>query len=276
MGAAGRVSADQHPAAQAAGQLREPEPGRLDVIGGRVRAGVARPQQERQWLARAFGAVVSEDGQRVMAVGFLPRGRGLLFLRARGHDRRVDVHGDQAAARAGRGVAGQVPGPLPGGGPCRADGLQRLGRVAGQAGDQPGDHRVRGHRPGQLWLRPQYRHVSQAVAAQRHRDRQVGDDLPRAVHGPGGPPSFQCCVQAAVQAGDPQRPGKQQATGLGDDSGAVSRHHDLGVGGGKLHAESAFRTGADRSLDKPYSSSSKALSVSKRSSTGRSQAKARG
>ena len=57
--------------------------------------------------------------------------------------------------------------------------------------------------------------------------------------------------------------GQQQAAGLGDDSGAVTGHHDLGVTDGKLHAESAFRTGADRTLDKPYSSSSKALFSSK-------------
>jgi hypothetical protein len=64
---------------------------------------------------------------------------------------------------------------------------------------------------GQFWLRPEHRHVSQAVPAQRHRDRQIRDDLPWAVHGPGGPPPFQRRVQAAVQAGDPQRPGEQQA-----------------------------------------------------------------
>jgi len=35
-----------------------------------------------------------------------------------------------------------------------------------------------------------------------------------------------------------------------------------------MHAESAFRTGGDRTLNKPYSSRSKALFVSKRSSPG--------
>jgi hypothetical protein len=63
-------------------------------------------------------------------------------------------------------------------------------------------------------------------------------------------------VAARVQARYPQRLDQQQATGVGDESSTVSGGHDLGTAGGKLHAESAFRTGADRSLDKPYSSSS--------------------
>jgi hypothetical protein len=106
-------------------------------------------------------------------------------------------------------------------------------------------------------LRPQHRHIRQAIPAQRRRDRQVADDLPWAVHSTGRPPSFQRLLQAPVQARDPKRPGQQQATGLRDDSGAISGHHDLTVGGSKMHAESAFRTGRDRTLNKPYSSRSK-------------------
>ena len=39
----------------------------------------------------------------------------------------------------------------------------------------------------------------------------------------------------------------------------VSGHSDLGMRPGSLHVESASRTGANRTLDKPYSSRSKAL-----------------
>ena len=202
-----------------------------------------------------------------MAVGLLPRGRGLFLVRAGGHDCRVDVDRDQAAAGAGRGIAGQFPGPLPGRGPRGADGLQRPGRISGQAGDQPGDHRIGGCRPEELWLRPQHRHICQAVPAQRHGHRQVGDDLPWAVHSPWLAPPFQCSVQTTIQACCPQRVGQENPAALGDDSGAVGGHDDLRTTGGKLHAESAFRTGADRTLDKPYSSRSKALFVSKRSSS---------
>jgi hypothetical protein len=93
--------------------------------------------------------------------------------------------------------------------PRCADGLQRPPRVGGQAGDQLGDHRVRGDRPEQLRLRPQHRHVGQAVPAQRQGHRQVGDDPPRAVHRPGRPPPSQCRLHAAVQARYPQRLDKQ-------------------------------------------------------------------
>ena len=48
MGAAGGVGADQHPAAQVAGQLGEGEPGGLDVVRGGVGAGVAGSQRDGQ------------------------------------------------------------------------------------------------------------------------------------------------------------------------------------------------------------------------------------
>jgi hypothetical protein len=51
------------------------------------------------------------------------------------HDGGVQVDGDQAAVRAGRGVAGQRPRPLPGRSTRGADRLQRLRRIAGQPGD---------------------------------------------------------------------------------------------------------------------------------------------
>jgi len=51
--------------------LRQGKPGGLDVIAGRVGAGVPWPQHDGQRLPGAFRAVISEDGQRVMAVGFL-------------------------------------------------------------------------------------------------------------------------------------------------------------------------------------------------------------
>ncbi len=62
VGAAAGVCADQHLAAQAAGQLRQGEPGGADVISGCVRAGVASPQHESQRLPGSPGAVISEDG----------------------------------------------------------------------------------------------------------------------------------------------------------------------------------------------------------------------
>jgi hypothetical protein len=49
------------------GQLRQGQPGGLDVVSCRVRASVACPQQDRQRFPGALGAVISEDSQRVMA-----------------------------------------------------------------------------------------------------------------------------------------------------------------------------------------------------------------
>ena len=67
MGAAAGVGADEHLTAQVAGQLGQGEPGGFDVVGCGVRPGVPGAQQDGQRLAGAFGAVISEDGQRVMA-----------------------------------------------------------------------------------------------------------------------------------------------------------------------------------------------------------------
>jgi len=68
--AAARIGADQHPPPYLAGQLGQGQPGGLDVVSSRVRAGVSCPQQDRQRLPGAFGAMISEDRQRVMAIGF--------------------------------------------------------------------------------------------------------------------------------------------------------------------------------------------------------------
>ncbi len=263
MGAAAGVGADQHPATQLAWQLGQGQPGGLDMVGGGVRSGVPGPEQDGQRLARPVRAVIGEDGQGMEAPGFLPRGSGLFLVRARGHDGGVDIDSDQAAARAGRRVGGQLPAPLPRRRAGSADRLQRAGRVGGQAGDQPGDHWVGGHRAKQPGLAAERRDVGQAVTAQRQGHGQVGDYLSRAVHGPGLLPPFQGAGQAAVQGGDPQCPGQQQAAGVGDDAGAISGHRDLGPADSRMHAKSAFRTGQDRSLDKPYSSSSKALFMPK-------------
>ncbi len=50
--------------------------------------------------------------------------------------------------------------------------------LRGQRGGQPGDHRVRGDRPGQSRLGAQDRRIGQAVGAQRDRHGQVRNDLP--------------------------------------------------------------------------------------------------
>jgi hypothetical protein len=78
VGAAAGVSADQDPPAEPAGQLRQGQPGRLDVVGGGVRPGVPVPQHDREGLAVPALAVAGPGGQRVEAERLLP-GRGSLL-----------------------------------------------------------------------------------------------------------------------------------------------------------------------------------------------------
>ena len=163
------------------------------------------------------------------------------------------------AVRAGRGVPGQRPGPLPRRRPRGPDRLQRPRQVRGQRADQPGHHRVRRDRPGQLRLLPQHRDVGQAVPAQRDRGGQVRDDLPRVVDRPRRPPPGQARRQAPAQAGHPHRLPQQDRPGLGHQAPAVSRHRDPGSCVRYSSPGKCLRLVADRTLDKPYSPRSKAL-----------------
>ena len=259
MRAAAGVGADQDPAPQVTRQLGQREPGGLDMVSRRVRPGASRPQHDRQRLPVPAGAVVGEGGHGMEAERLLPGRRGLLFLGVGDHDGGVQVDGDQPAVRARRRVPGQRPRPLPGRGPGGPDRLQRPRQVPGQLADQPGHHRVGRDRPGQLRLLPQHRDIGQAVPAQRDRGGQVRDDLARVMDRPRRPPPGQALRQAPAQAGDPHRLPQQDRPGLGHQAPAVSRHRDPGTACAILHLEKCLRLVADRTLDKPYPSRSKAL-----------------
>ena len=150
------VSADQYLPPHLARQLRQRQPGRLDVIGGGVGPGVAGPEHDGQRLAGPVAAVVGEHGQGMESPGFLPRRRGLFLVGVRGHDGGVDVHRHQAAVRARRGLPGQRPGPLPRGGTRGPDGFQRGRTVGGQPAYQPGNDRVGRNRAEQVRLGAQH------------------------------------------------------------------------------------------------------------------------
>ena len=247
MGAATGIGADQHAAPRPAGQLRQRQPGHLDVLGRGVRSGVPGAQQDGQGLPACPIAVVGERSQRMEPIGLLPGRSGFLFLRVRQHDRRVDVHRDQRRVPAGGAVAGQRPGAHAGCRPGPADRPQRPRALRGQRADQAGDHRIRRHRPRQLRLGAQHRDISQAVPTQGECHGQVGQDLPRVVHRPRRPPPGQGAGQALAQPSDPQRLGQQQPTGLGHQPLTIGRHGDLGTAHGIVHPESAFgsaRTGS--------------------------------
>ena len=192
MRAAARVGADQHPPPQVSGAAGPgpaswPRYGRRRCSIRRCPAGAGLPAAPRSPPGRDQRRRSAGDSQTSSS-----RWCRVLFLRARGHNRRVHVDGDQAAVRAGRRVAGQFPGPRTGGRPRGPDRLQRRPARrrpgARSAGRPPGPRRPARTAPAGA---TQHRHVRQAVPAQRHRHRQVGDDLPRVVHRPGGPPPFQ-------------------------------------------------------------------------------------
>jgi hypothetical protein len=198
-------------------------------------------------------------GHRVISEGFLPGRGGLLLLRVRDHDGGVQVHCHQPAIRARSVLPGQRPRPLPCRRPGGPDRLQRPRQVRRECADQPGHHRIGRHRPGQLRLLPQHRDIGQAVPAQRHRRGQVRDDLPWIVDRPRRPPPGQALRQAPPKAGHPHRLPQQDRTCLGHQALPVRRHGDLACACVILHLESAFGSGTDRTLDKPYSPRSKAL-----------------
>ena len=147
-------------------------------------------------------------------------------------------------------VTGQRPGALPGSSPRGADRPQRGRRVRGQSGDQPGHHRIGGHRSGQFRLSPQHGDIGQAIPAQRQRHHQVSDDPPWVMHRPRRPPPRQPGRQAPAQAGGPGGFKQQERTGLGHKPLTVSGRDDLGMARGILHGKSAFgsaRTGPSAS-----------------------------
>ena len=78
--AASGVGPDQCPAAQPPGQLRQREPGGLDVVGGGVRARVPGAQHDRERFPVPAVALIGPGGHGVEAEGLLPGGRGLLLL----------------------------------------------------------------------------------------------------------------------------------------------------------------------------------------------------
>ena len=160
---------------------RSPDPHRLAVLArpGFVRAAPALPGTSRIRLPSATPPCCDRDGggglsppleqqrltaHRMMAIGLLPRRRGLSCRSGRSRSWRR-CRRDQAV-RAGRPVTGQRPGPLAGRGACSR--IARSARGASVASALTAG-RPPGRRPP---ARPapaaaQHRDVSQAVPAER-------------------------------------------------------------------------------------------------------------
>ena len=139
------------------------------------------------------------------------RGMGSCAAR-RGHDRGINIHRDQRPSPARRPIASQRPGSLTSGSARPADRFRRPRRVRRQRADQPRDHRVGRHRPGQLRLGAQHRDIGQAVPAQRQRHHQVSNDLPGSCTARAPPPG-QPAGQALAQARNPGGSAHQADTG---------------------------------------------------------------
>ena len=118
-----------------------------------------------------------------------------------------DVVRNHRGARAGPPAAGRVA--------LWTSDLFRASLVPCFSGrSRTGMSAVRRHRPGQIRLAAQHRDIGQAVPAQRHRRRQVRDDLAGVVHRPRTPPRLQRRGQPPPQAGHPERLPQQDRPGL--------------------------------------------------------------
>ena len=138
LGGAGGVGAHQHrhPArgrrgrAAAAGIWASAASSTTHVVGGGVRAGLARAQQLGHRLPAAAGAVIDEPEQRVEPESLLPGPGRVLLVRVRGDQGGVQVdHHPPVLDRR----PGPPPHPLPGRRPRRADRRQRGVGIRGQS-----------------------------------------------------------------------------------------------------------------------------------------------
>ena len=172
----------------------------LDVVGGGVGPGVPGPQHDGQRLTGPAGPWSAKA-----VSGWNPKVFFQVGLACSFSECAVTTVASMSTVTSPPSAPGAAP---PASAQARSRAAARAARIAFSArgasaascGDQPGDHRVRGHRPGQVRLRAQHRDIGQAVTAQRHRHRQVRDDLPRIVHRPRRPPPRSPADKPPVQA----------------------------------------------------------------------------
>jgi hypothetical protein len=146
MGGAAGVGADQQRlVAGGLGELREGQVDHLDVVGGGVGAGVARPQDAGQGLAGAIAAV-QEGDQRVEAEAALVGPSRALLVGVGVQQRAVHIHHQQALD-----VRAHPPGRCSGVGTPSAQAGKPVG-VAGDLLNHPPRRWRGGNRAEQPWL----------------------------------------------------------------------------------------------------------------------------
>jgi hypothetical protein len=173
----------------------------------------------------------------------------------------VDVH-DHLPARVRRRVTGQLPDMFAYFGPGHAERGQNPLPSCGQSADQAGDRRIGGHRPEHGRLRPQHAHIGKAVPAQRDREGDVQEDLPRVMDGPVLAPRGERGGHRLIKAGLADRLHQQHGPCLRDHSAAADLDTDMRVRPDTLlHLGSASFLAANRILSKSYRCRSGALPV---------------
>jgi hypothetical protein len=192
LGCAGGVGAHQHGDAPVlvGGALRGGQLGECgveydDVIGGGVRAGLARSQQLGDRFPTTVVTVIDEPEQRVEPESLLPRAGRVLLVGVRGDQGGVEI--DHYLSALDRGP-GHGPDPLAGRRPGGADRGEGVVGIRGQPRDQPRHRRVRGDRAEHPGLGAQHRDITGGVPAERDRDREIGHDLPRIMRRERQPP----------------------------------------------------------------------------------------
>ena len=244
MGAAGGVGADQHWGAVpvGVGDLGEGRVENGDVVGGGVRPGPTWAQHPGQ----GFAGVVQEVEQRMKPEALLPGRCGLLLLRMRDHNGRIEVQ-DQARHRKARCPHGRQPlaglGQLrPGQFPRRSSGGPDPDQARGvDAVQQPPRGRVRGHRP------EQFRHPAQdgqvgdrLTAIGEHRGQVDRDPAPVMTIGP--TPGHREGITET--AGQPRRIGnisEQTGSGMADHTPTIRGDLNRRTRTSTMHLEGAFR-----------------------------------
>ena len=241
VGAAAGVGADQHPPPRSAGQLRQREPGHLDVLGRGVRPGVPGAQHDGQRLPARPGAVVGERGERDGTRTSSSRSERLSpspSARARSWRRCPPGSGSRPRQARGRRPAPR-PAPGPRRGPC--------GSPAAPAA-RP--------RPARLTSR-------EITGSEATGPASSGWARSTATSARQSPPSASVMTRSAMifpgsctargarhRASPPDRPWPRPVTRAASASSntpawdtspcPVSGHGDLGAARGILHLESAF------------------------------------
>ena len=237
-----------------------------DVVGGGVRAGVARPQQPGQELPGVVQEAQDAGGSRTC----LQRRRRLLLLRVADHDRGVDVQHQPGQLdpgrrrrrhRACRCLRALRPGDLPGRRPRRGDRGQ-LRRV--ELGQQPphGRSPTPPARTGPAGR--QHGDVGDALRTVGDRDRQIDQHPPRIMHRPRPAqprqhrrqPRRSACVRSARSASSRDPACETTPRPSADTSQRRTS--------GSLHLESAFPCGGSGPSASPESPTGQALSSSPR------------